>query len=457
MPGDGVWANQFHVAECTRCGQCAQSYTLAEAVAFALEHNPDLAVLRKQKGIAEAGVVIARTYPFNPSWSGRVMGANGPAAAGVTNPVFLEQSLQVDIEVRGQGRLRREAAMAALSRAEWEIAAQEVDLAIRVMRAFDTYLYRKAKLQTLDQDIVQQEKSVERVNLLTQQNKLRPADLLLAKADVMELRGQRGPSRAQLVAAWNDLRRLLAVDLPDGGVSLRIEGSLAHDVPRPTVADMRELALQTRPDLHALRMAVLEAEQRRQLEVANRYGNPTVGPALEYNETRATMIGLSFTVPLPAWNSHRGEILQRQAEKERAMMDQHRLEVQIGLDLQCAEARLAEAKKWVDVFEKDALPTLKNTVEAFDKLFAQGDPSVDVLRMIDAQRRLVRARDSNLDALWELHQGKADLAQALGNLSWIVNAGVPNAVEQGTVAAPVSLPLPENPRAMLLPPQAGQP
>ena len=165
--------------------------SLRGAVIYALEHNRELAMLRQQRGIAQAGVVIARTYPFNPSWESRVAGANGPTSAGVTNHVLVESSIRLDVEVRGQSRLRREAACAALSRTEWEIAAQEFGLAIRVMRAYDTYLYRKAKLEVLDQNIVLQEKSTERVKLLTEQGKLRAADLLLARADVVEWRAAR--------------------------------------------------------------------------------------------------------------------------------------------------------------------------------------------------------------------------------------------------------------------------
>src|SRR5947209_2245290 len=46
--------------------------TLDEAVRYALENNPELAAARQQRGIAAAGVVIARTYPFNPVWEEKV-------------------------------------------------------------------------------------------------------------------------------------------------------------------------------------------------------------------------------------------------------------------------------------------------------------------------------------------------------------------------------------------------
>ena len=431
----------------------SRSLSLQEAVAFALENNPELAMLRKQRGIAEAGVVIARTYPFNPTWQSRIMGVNGPASAGVTNHVFVEQTIQIDIELRGQGKIRREAACAALSRTEWEIAAQELDLALRVIRAFDTYLYRKAKLELLDQNVVLQEKTAKTIQLMTDQLKLRAADLLLAQADVVELRAQRGPSRAQMISAWNDLRRLLAVEKE----TPEIRGGLSNEVPPLPNEDMKGLALQSRPDLHALQMAVHEAEQRRKLEVANRFGNPTIGPSMEYSETNTTFVGVSLAYSLPVLNRHRGEILQRQAEKERAIQDQRRLEVQIGLDLQSAEARLVEAKKSADYFERDVLPTLKSTVKTLNKLFTQGDPGVDVLRLIETQRRLLRAHDAYLDALWELHQGKADLAQAIGNIAWIMNAALANPAEQKTSADPISQPVASEPRPILLPPQPDQP
>src|SRR5438128_2332008 len=93
--------------------------TLEQSVAWALQNNPELAVARQQRGIAGAGVVIARTYPFNPVWGSAVMGDNGPAAAGITNHVFNQHTLTQETELRGQAKIRREVADAALSRVEW--------------------------------------------------------------------------------------------------------------------------------------------------------------------------------------------------------------------------------------------------------------------------------------------------------------------------------------------------
>src|SRR6266436_4852161 len=127
--------------------------TVNGAVVWALQHNPELATLRQQHGVAAAGVVIADTYPFNPVWEGKIWGDNGPLSAGITNRVANEHKLLIDVEVRGQGKYRRAGAAAALSRADWEIAHQEVALAVRVLRAYNAVLYRQEKIKLIDQTI----------------------------------------------------------------------------------------------------------------------------------------------------------------------------------------------------------------------------------------------------------------------------------------------------------------
>jgi hypothetical protein len=123
---------------------------LNEAIVLALERNPELAAFRQQRGIAAAAVVVAETYPFNPLWEARVQANSGPASAGITNLVANEHLVLTELEIRGQGTYRREAAYAAQTRSEWEIAHQEILLSIRVIRAFQSVLYRQEKVNLLN-------------------------------------------------------------------------------------------------------------------------------------------------------------------------------------------------------------------------------------------------------------------------------------------------------------------
>ena len=52
------------------------------AVRQALLNNPGLMTVRQQHGYGEAALVIAKTYPFNPVYTGYFAQNSGPASAG---------------------------------------------------------------------------------------------------------------------------------------------------------------------------------------------------------------------------------------------------------------------------------------------------------------------------------------------------------------------------------------
>jgi cobalt-zinc-cadmium efflux system outer membrane protein len=381
--------------------------TLDAAVRWGLQNNPELAAFRQQRGVASAGVVIAQTYPFNPVWTSKVFAVNGPP--GVTNRVALEQRVDLILELRKQGQYRREAAYAGLSRSDWEIAFQEQSLAVRVIRAFDAVLYYQAKLNLGEDTVGLNERTAKRVGNFVTQGVLKPFDQILAESEVDTSRALLGSARAALVRARQDLRRALGVTED----TFTVQGKLETI---PLEAELEKLvpeALDRRPDLHARQDAVREADARVRLAVADRYGNPNIGPDYEYNETRDNFLGAQMVIPLPVLNSRRGEILQREAERARAAYDLRNTEVIIRQEVQAALERLRNARTWAATYEKEVLPNLERSRKNVENLFEQ-QGGVPVLNVIDIQRRLQRAKDGYLDVLFELSQAQADLASAVG-------------------------------------------
>jgi cobalt-zinc-cadmium efflux system outer membrane protein len=391
--------------------------SLGEAVALALENNPALAALRQERGIAAAGVIIARTYPFNPLWEGRAQQNSGPVSAGITNRVAVEDLLLLEVELRHQGRYRRQGAAAALSRTEWEIATQELALAVQVFRAYHNVLYQQERLRLIEATIQLNQKLVEESQRLMDAGKLRGADLILARTEVEDARSQLGPLRTSLATALSDLRRALGIV---DGPPLELAGRLDATPVAPAIPDMAtatDEALQRRPDLFARRAALAEAEAAVRLEVANRFGNPVVGPAFTYDPTRVAEIGGQLNLPIPVFNMHRGLIQQRQAQQAKAGLELRQTEVQIRQDVQAALNRLAAARAAADVYRTRVLPSFQSALEGIEKLFVQAEPGVDVLRIIDMRRKLIRARDSYLGTLWEVSQAQADLVAAVGDVT----------------------------------------
>ena len=91
--------------------------------------------------------------------------------------------------------------------------------------------------------------------------------------------------------------------------------------------------------------------------------NPSIGPMMEYNETRVHFIGATLAYSLPVLNVRRGEILLRQAERDRVMEDRRRVEVQASLDVRAALDRIKEARRWAGYFGTESLPALSLAAE----------------------------------------------------------------------------------------------
>jgi cobalt-zinc-cadmium efflux system outer membrane protein len=408
--------------------------TPEEAIRFALQNNPTLQFAREQLGFAQGGVVIAKTYPYNPVASLRTSGVSGP---DVSNWVAQSHSITMAVELRGQRFFRQEAAYAALTRTEWEIATQEVAVAISTVRAFNTVLYRQRKLEVLEDTIKLSQGVTDLVQKLVNLNRLRPADLIVIRTELDADRALLGQGQAALAVARADLRRQLGT-FDD---SFAVRGEL--DLPLPTTDTelFVEAAREKRPDVQSRKFAVTEAQARLRLQEADRYGNPTLGPAYEYNETRSNFIGVQLSGAIPVFNRRTGEILQAQATYARALADVHQYEFQAEQDVQAALARLTAARSWVESYTGEVLPHLQQAVKDMNKLFEQNDPGVDVIKVLGVQRNYLRAFDNYLNALYELSQARADLAAAIADPALAVGLYAPST--QPPLQPPGQLPPPK--------------
>jgi cobalt-zinc-cadmium efflux system outer membrane protein len=387
--------------------------TLDVAVRWALRNNPTLAAQRQQHGIAAAAVVIADTYPFNPVAENRFQDVEGPESAGITNRLGLEHILLWEVEVRHQCRYRREGAKAGLSRTDWQIARQEQVLAAQVVRAYTTLLYREAQQQQFEQTLELNQRLATQVRKLVDAGQLRSADLIVAQTEITTTRDLVATAGQAVVAARYGLYRALGVV----DEKFHLDGVLAV----PSLAldghALLDAALGHRGDLHASQAAIAEAQANLQLEVANRYGNPTLGVAYNYDNTRANWLGPQINFPIPVVNTHRGQILQREAERDRAYLDLRQTEVLVQQDVRAALASLETAQARAELYRLRILPDLRKGIEDMQALFEAATPGVDILRVIDVRRKYLGALITYIDALFAVHQARADLLEAVGDLT----------------------------------------
>jgi cobalt-zinc-cadmium efflux system outer membrane protein len=379
------------------------------AVHYALENNPALQIVRKQRGYAEAAIVIARTYPFNPVYTGYVTSATGPASAGITNRVYQEHYVTLELELRGQGGHRKEAAAATASRIEWEICQQELVVSIAVIKAYNAVLYRTRKLELLDELIRINEGGIDQLKKQVDDKKAKTTDLTLARIDLDTLRAQRGPARTAVAIARSDLRKVLG-SADDG---FGVFGDLDVPLASTDCDSLTQLALDQRPDLKARRAAISEADAAMRLVEANRYGNPSIGPYYEYDPTRISYVGARIGMPLPVLNTKRGEIIKAQTDVVKVRSEVQQLELQASLDVQAALNRLADAGKWASDYAGEVVPSLARAKEELETLFANKDANVSLANVLTVQRGYLKATETWLDARYEVSLAEADLALAV--------------------------------------------
>src|SRR5204862_5956256 len=141
-------------------------------------------------------------------------------------------------------------AAAALSRTDWEVAAQEQALAVQVIKAYGAVQYRQEKLRLLEETRTLNERLVSDVRRLVDAGRLRTADLIVARTEVIDTLDLVSAGREALTAARQDLLRPLG--LVRGVVET--DGPFEPPAWETDAAALGEVALVRRADLRARQM-----------------------------------------------------------------------------------------------------------------------------------------------------------------------------------------------------------
>src|SRR5262249_14610621 len=155
------------------------------------------------------------------------------------------------------------------------------------IRAFESVLYYKAKLELAEKTIRLNQDTAAEVRKLVNLGTLRPQDEILALSELQTTRAALELARSSELRARQDLRRAIGLTVD----SVDVQGTLKEKSAPADPTKLLSEALQRRPDLHARQDGIREADARLRLAQADRYGNPNIGPDYEYNETRDNFIG----------------------------------------------------------------------------------------------------------------------------------------------------------------------
>jgi cobalt-zinc-cadmium efflux system outer membrane protein len=403
------------------------SIGLQAALMGAVTSNPDLVTLRNSNLASPEAVEVARRFPvtLNPTlWIDfrpitlippDTFANSGHRPGGPFyhfGQVWWYISYRQPVELGHQTTHRYHIARAALNQQNWNIMQLELTTLVQTYRFFQTAEYRREKLRLAreladfnDHLLVELRRGLEAGRGVA------AADVALAEVENQATRQQVEVAMQDYANALTDLRNQMGVPESAGTAEPFGEFILPASIPEIEDQALIQIALQSRPDLHAARAACDGAAAAVRLAKGDRIPTPIVGPVYQNDEVGVQYIGFVYITPLPFLNSGKPLVIQRQAEYCRALGALQAAEGRAATQVRAAAAKWNAANRLIGR-TSGLTEGLKKQVGSLDRLFQENQASL--AQLLQARQRLIQLENAELDALWQATQAQSDLLLALG-------------------------------------------
>ena len=394
-----------------------QSLALEQALYGAITANPDLIALRQNAPATEEAVEVARRFStllnptifLNPRPGSYERNVNRHTYRQVQG--YFNVSIRQPIEWGHQTTHRYNIAKAANAQARWNINQAELLALVQTYRFFQTAAYRREKLR-LAEDLVQfNDRLVTTMRKGLEGNLIKAADVALAEVEREAISQQVEAARQDYATALADLQNQIGRPETAGTAEPLGEFILPAFIPDAQDEALIQVALQTRPEIHAARAAVQGACAAVELAKGDRLPTAIVGPEYTRDEFGNQFAGFVFIAPLPILNNGNPLVRQREAEQRRAMVALQQIQQRTIAQVKSATAKWNASNRLV-TRTNGTTEVLKSGVDRMEKLFEENQ--TDITKLLQARQRLIQLENARLDAVWQATQAQADLLTALG-------------------------------------------
>ncbi|MBU5637335.1 TolC family protein [Geomonas sp. Red69] len=376
--------------------------SLHQAVEAALNNNPDLVSLRKEAGILDAASVRAGVLP-NPTLE--VEAATG-ALTGSSDDSNLSLGISQEFLLGDKRPKRRAVVERDLAAYRWQVADRERALKEQVQGAFCDVLLAQERLGLARRSI-----DLNRQLLQVAEDRLAAGDIpelemYLVKVELTRSEGSLIELQRGLLDSKSKLFSFLALG---PGLSPALSGTLdGKEVQARGVAELKQFALQSRPDLKALQAALGKTDAEIALAEAEGIPNLTAGIAVsrdtssmeiggvEGKETSYT-IGVKLSMPIPLFDRNQAGRQEARARRSSAEIRLQGAAASAEREVESAHASLVNAEKVLSLYRSDILRQLDENLKLTQEAYRLGE--VGILAVIEEQKKYFEVSDSYLAAL----------------------------------------------------------
>lgn len=398
----------------TRAQASLTSLTIDEAVRSALDSNLNLLAERFNVKVADAAVVTAALRP-NPVLT--VSGARPDQTLTDAGVASNEVVFRTDYIVEGGSKRGRRVDQAQLAKsvAELQLLNTTRTLVLDVQSAFVDVQLAKLNL-ALARDNLQALSNVVRINAeRVRTGDLSQVELSRSQLAALQFENDVRQQDARLIVARNRLSTLIGRG-PDGS-ALDVTGELRRDAASAELDVLRRSALDTRPDLRAVRADQARNAADLRLQLANGKIDYTISG--EYHrEAGGGLTGnsylLALSVPLPVFNRNQGEVARAKAQQDQLDAKIRAAENDVSSEVANAYAGYAASRDVVKSLEDRTLTQAQDVRSVTEYSYRRGEASF--IEFLDA----VRAYN---DTMQTYNSARADYARSLYTLDSIAGRG----------------------------------
>ena len=385
----------------------ASEISLEQAIALAVENNPDLATVAHELDIAQSELERANYFSqFNPELVAEGDYRDRP---GHSNSQEWRGRLSQQLEIFGQPALRRRSASLAYARTQADVRDQVRLLTAAVKMTFFEAVREHRRGELLTELALLNHRLLDASRVRFAAGEIGQIDLNLARVRYGESERARIDSLEAYRLQRSSLGRLLASTAgpePEPANDSRIE-QLGSDF-----ENLLARARANRPDIKAAKLEILRLKTEEQLNRRLALPSPTIGTLFGHEQTNEHFAGLSIGLSLPLFNRRQAEATAIAGRLAQSQQRLRAVELNVEREVRDAHSRYLAALQGLRASQQEVVEPARESFGLLEDSFKAG--KLDLLSLSVAEREAFEARIGYLDAWFNLAAAKVSLDLTVG-------------------------------------------